>query len=772
MAYDRFMRTARALFFLVVFTCVSLCLDLQAAGSTAARSFQRRLPRQDQNAIKTSWPGIGCWFWGAAEFEPNGYKRFLDLHSEGSRFQLLTTSIRHPVEVTEPRVHDQIKAAAEYARSKGMEMVMDLDVRLARSAFQREHPGEMQELVRLRETPLAGQGDVTLFVESINLGDHYTFQARGYDSLSARVLRVYSYAVGPDGLQSDTVRDVTRRCAVAQADAKGVRVVLSCRPEDAGRNACVLAAFTLFTPDLFAPHLIPFERNILGQYRDVPLAGACKDEWGFPGRFQPRTDDLFYSSSMADAYARRRPGRDLVRDLLLMAKGQKERATERSVAIHHYMEMNWQRNAEVESAFYEATKATFGKAAMVGTHPTWYPIPSAEEVFKNGLDWWAVKRDLAQTDEATPFCVRTALSKKWHSPLWYNMYYSDSLKSYEEDLWRHALGGGRMNFHPLWPHPFERLSTSLLEGELLAADSRVRLLNYISAAPLDCPVAVVFGHPSALDWSRTGLADVGLGMANALWKEGYYADVIPSSEIQSGALKVSVDGRLQYGSQPYRAAVLYHPEGERTGVSRLFQKLARRGQTATFQVGEWTMDFAGKPIGASAGLPSASRHVEPRDVVQKILALLRAESVEPQTPCTLRGVAGFSESMMPLPAGRCHLIDGTVILASGIQDVQGDPIRETLSVNGYRVFFDAVGVAALRMNKRGQVEAMAAGGLKSFQAGQFSLDLPERVDIALWREGQSGWHGVIQGGSGPIPEALLATTHDWIRLTLPSRGKP
>jgi hypothetical protein len=759
-------------FFLVVFTCLSLCPDLLAASTPADRSYSRRLPRQDQNAIKTSWPGIGCWFWGAAEFKPDGYKPFLDLHSEGSRFQLLTTSIRHPVEVTEPRVHDQIKAAAEYARSKGMKMVMDLDVRLARSAFQREHPREMQELVRLRETPLAGQGDVTLFVEPINLGDHYTFQARGYDSLSARVLRVYSYAVGPGGLRPDTVRDITSRCAVPQADAKGVQMVISCRPEDAGRTACVLAAFTLFTPDLFAPHLIPFERSVLKQYRDVPLAGACKDEWGFPGRFQPRTDDLFYSSAMAATYARRRPGHDLARDLLLMAKAEEGRVTDRSVAIHHYMEMNWQRNAEVESAFYEATKETFGKAAMVGTHPTWYPFPSAEEVFKNGLHWWAARRDLAQTDEATPFCVRTALSKKWQSPLWYNMYYSDSLKTYEEDLWRHALGGGRMNFHPLWPHPFEKLSTSLLEGELLAADSRVRLLNYVSAAPLDCPVAIVFGHPSALNWSGSGLADVGLGMANALWKEGYYADVIPSSEVQGGSLRVSADGRLQYGSQQYRAAVLFHPEGERLGVSRLFQKLVRRGRTATFQVGEWTLDFEGKPIGASAGSPFTARHLEPQDVVQEILALLRVEGVEPQTRCTLRGVAGFSESMMPLPVGRCHLVDGTVILASGAKAVQGDPIRETLSVNGYRVFFDAVGVAALRMNKRGEVEAMAAGGLKSFQAGTFSLDLPERVDVALWREGRGGWHGVIQGRAGPIPEPLLATTRDWVKLSLPSRGKP
>ena len=86
-----------------------------------------------------------------------------------------------------------------------------------------------------------------------------------------------------------------------------------------------MAALTLFTPAVFAPHLAEFERGILTQYADVPLAGACKDEWGFPGRFTIRTDDLWFSRFMADAYATRRPGHDLVRDLLLMAKGERGR---------------------------------------------------------------------------------------------------------------------------------------------------------------------------------------------------------------------------------------------------------------------------------------------------------------------------------------------------------------------------------------------------------------------------------------------------------------
>ncbi|NLF07027.1 MAG: hypothetical protein GX594_03475, partial [Pirellulaceae bacterium] len=99
------------------------------------RSIQVELPNQGDNPIKTSWPGVGTWFWIAGEFKPEGYKPFIDLYARHTNIRLLMTSIRHPVWVDDPVVHGQIKAAAAYARSQGLAMVMDLDVRLARQKF-------------------------------------------------------------------------------------------------------------------------------------------------------------------------------------------------------------------------------------------------------------------------------------------------------------------------------------------------------------------------------------------------------------------------------------------------------------------------------------------------------------------------------------------------------------------------------------------------------------------------------------------------------------
>jgi hypothetical protein len=352
------------------------------------------------------------------------------------------------------------------------------------------------------------------------------------------------------------------------------------------------------------------------------------------------------------------------------------------------------------------------------------------------------------------------------------MYYDGALKPYEEDLWRHALGGGRINFHPLWPHPWEKLTTSLLSGRLLAADCRVRLLNYISTAPIDCPVAVVFGHPSALNWSGPGFADVGLAVANGLWAEGYYADLIPSSEIVSGALQVAEDGRIQYGPQKYAAAVLYHPQFERPLVGEFFRKASAAGKTALFCTGNWTMDFEGKPFAGNGALPAGMRASDPAGCVRAVIEHLKSEGHKPQTTCTMRGAtggaSGFPASMMPLPSGQCRLLDGTVILASGEKDVLGDPIRKTIKVGGQDIAFDAVGVAAVRLDKAGKIEALAAGALKSFRGAGLEIELSERADLAMWRAEHGQWHGVLQDWTGPIPAVLSNITSDWRRLAVPT----
>jgi hypothetical protein len=744
---------------------MAACLALPAAPALADEAASTRLPGG-------VLPVLGCWFWHEPDFAPEGYRPFLDMTARHATFNLLTTSLRVPQrELTDAAVHDQIKLASADARRLGMGIVMDLDVRLARAAFRRAHPDELQEMLRLREVALAESGTVALRIVPEPLSDHYTAATTPYVALSGRLVRVYAYRTGPEGIEPDTLDDVTGRCKVVKATAGAVAVEIPCDARTKGRRACVLAAFRHLAPDVFAAHLLPFQSDLIARYADCGLAGACKDEWGFPPCFDgcPAKNDFWYSEPLRNVYARRTGGRDLVRDSLLMYRGERGRQPDRQAAINHLMELTWQRNALVEENFYETVKATFGREAVVATHPTWWPNPDLREFKKNGLDWWAARRDWAQTDEVTPFCVRTALAKKWGSPVWYNMFYATSVDVYEQSLWSHALGGGRINYHPVYPYRSARGSSTarLLEGRLMRGDSRIRLLNFISRSPLDCPVAVVFGHACAMNWAGPAYDDVGLATASAFWKAGYPADLIPSSEVYSGLTIDGDSGLVRYGPQKYAAVLLYHPEFERPDLLPLVFTRAARGRTALVRVGDWTRGFDGRPFDGNAALPATMTATDAVKAVACVIEHLRTSGIAPQTPAT--ALIGWGDRVTAAPArsGHCRLIDGTEIELAGTHDVAGDPIAATWDIHGRHVEFAAIGVAAVRLAADGTPEALAAGGLKRANVGRWTLALERPVDVALWRDAQGKYHGAIQDGDGPIPPALLAITTDWLRLAVP-----
>lgn len=751
----------------ILFTIAfSLILPLTANAQNYHRSIQVELAGQESNKLKTSMSGVGCWFWTEQEFRPEGYKPFIDLYAKHTNFRLLTTSIRHNRWVDDQEVYKQVKDAAAYARANDMAIVFDLDVRLARESFRDQYPAEQQELVRMREIDLKETGMVSLSIEGLKTGDHYTFgPVPDYDSYSSRLLRVYSYASSGVDIQ-----DITARCKVEQADGETLKVTIPCSVRDRGRKALVMSAFTMYTPDVFSPYLPAFEKNLIKQYAGAALAGVCKDEWGFPGRFKPSTSDLWYSENMAKAYTDRRPGRELAWDMLLMFKEDYIKKPERAAVINNYMQMTWQKCAEVENLFYDAVKEVFGDTAMVMTHPTWFPFPNNLEIFKNGLDWWAVKRDLAQTDESTPYCVRTALAKKWNSPLWYNMYYNGTIGAYNSELWKSVLGGGRINYHPLYPYKDWDTDPgwikALLKDSLMQAEARVQLLNHISTKPIDCPVAVIFGHAAALNWSEPGFGDVGVKITDKLWESGYYADLIPSSEIVNGALKIGKDGSIQYGEQRYAVAVLYNPEYENQGTADFFRKAAAGSKTRLYRTGSWSKDFEGAPINDSAALPASMRAMDWDRAVSDIIGFLKKKGFVAYAK-SIPGNTNFISSMVPDVSGQLNLIDGTVIHASGRRSVMGDIIRKTIKVDGKKVKFDCIGIAAVRMDEHGKLEAMAAGGLSSFHGGGVKIILPSRADVALWKDRNGEWQGILQGYEGSLPEGLTNLCKNWTHLKVP-----
>lgn len=737
--------------------------------TTAQPSIPNQLPEEYM-------PVMGVWQWDDRVLQPDGYKGIIEDVSMNSPFNLLIPFLRFPdKEVVDKDIHKQIILAADWAIEHNIGLVPDLDLRSAKRAFKNKYPEELQEMLRLQEVKLAKKNTTEIIVSGINnLNDHYAGgQIPSYNILKNNVLRVYAYKNSQFGIEPKTLDDITRACRIEVISEDSVKITMP--PASKKRtHACAIVSFTLFYPDIFGPHLVEFQKEILQQYSDARLSGVCKDEWGFPPYF-PRfynenIYDFWYSKFSAEEYARKTGGRDLIADCLLMARPFKNKEIERQVAVNNFMEMILHRNIHIENSFYDDVKEIFGKDAAVTVHPTWWPYPDYNEFKKNGLDWWSVKRDWAQTDEIVPFAVRTSLSKKWDSPLWYNMYYTMKLPV---QIWSSALAGGRINYLGF---------QTLYDRDVMRAENRIRLLNYISKTPLDCQVAVVFGHAAAVNWAGQYHNDVGMKLADTLWFSGYPADLIPTSEIENGSMKVDDEGWICYGKQRYSAVVLYNPEFEKNSTAAFFQKAAG-GKTAVFRIGKWTHYFDGTPVeNKNISLPGITTGNSYREVFPEIIKVLIENGVEAQSPArdTLDSryfiLRDFSTtSCFPPTTGFSRLIDGTMIHIAGTNNVSGDPIQSEFEVQGKKVSFDAIGVAAVRLDNNGNPEALAAGSLKSFRSENFEINLDERLDLALWIDQNGQWNGVVQGFNGTIPQELLRITRNWKRLGLPEpslqRGK-
>ena len=130
----------------------------------------------------------------------------------------------------------------------------------------------------------------------------------------------------------------------------------------------------------------------------------------------------------------------------------------------------------------------------------------------------------------------TALSKKWGSPVWLNEGYSATVQRNTYRTWSYAMCGGRQVYHCLyggkpeemaryakmpWAERRVRTSLDLLMPDAVRAQVRIRLANLVTRAPVDCPVAFLFGHEKLVDWSGEGWNDHGQKELRALKAEGW-----------------------------------------------------------------------------------------------------------------------------------------------------------------------------------------------------------------------------------------------------------
>ena len=702
------------------------------------------------------------WSFGNRDF-PDGMKTFNRMTDEAfakSTYNCVTLTLRCNPELGDA---ETIAAARDFIRkahANGVKVYMDTDPRIARAEYFRSWPDEKQGFARVAAvTPTNGVASFAIVFSPVQ--DHMSWGSRSaYRPYSGKVLSALAVKGGIAALDFTSARRVEaafeapvrnwttgERGSVVDYSEVTVKGTVSGLAADETLVVTALADYNSI--DVFSPNLLPFTRSLMERYRAVGADGGMRDEWGLFPNYDPDGRSFAWSPHMAAAY-RKQCGRDLAADYPLMAFGPKGDDA-RSAAAGAYMKTVLNRMVEIECDFYATDKRLFGEDVYVVKHCTWYDRICPQNFFHDGLDWWQAKRDWAQGDENAPLYALLGMSKKFGGPVWLNEGYTARSTANALRVWTYALSGGRQVYHGLysgnpkemeeynampWQERRVRTALDLCRPANVAAQSRARLPSLITRAQVDCPIAFVFGHESLVDWTRPGWNDYGYRHIFALNSQGWWCDAYPGSEFALGTFKVDESGYLRVGQQRYLALALHGLRpGERAALDRVLA--GRKLETKIFDAAETA---------------AIAAYVEARGAV-------RQPPIRKQTPVC---------HDYPDPDGTLRLIDGTAIrVKADLGNLFGLPIAETIESNGVKAEVEAQGLCAVRAEK-GEVVALAAGGLKRISAPGLAISLEKPEDVVLLKI-DGTWHGVWQTEerTAPVPERLAALTSHWIRLLLP-----
>ncbi len=668
------------------------------------------------------------------------HRRLFALYRDRSDWNVLTYCARF-ADHDDPGVMARVAEAARAMRDAGIEFLMENDPRLMRDGFLDRFP---DDFLRMRQFAVAepdADGTARFEIKMEPLADYggrvqYAFWRTG------RIVALRA-VIG------DRMREVSAaESACNERSASGV--VRGLVP---GERLLAEVEWPLREIDPASPNLSGYARGMMLRYRDLGVAGLMRDEFTFRKAGCDSIQEhraFWHSPHFAAAYSRRSGGRSLDDDLPLLALGVDTPLAH--TAASDYTLTIFDVIKATEEDLYAANKEYFGHDVHVAKHTTWITAVCPWELFGNGLVWWAAPRDWSQSDECNPVPVSTGMMKKFGTPLWLNEGYGPDPGHYVKTLWRYILCGGRMVYHSIFGWDASKTSVSkytdpnerayhsdadLLGDDAIRAEEISRLLPLATRAPVDCPVAHVFGHERVADWlSKDDFCNWGRPLLDGLGECGYYADAYPATELDAGTFRVDGEGFLRVGQQRYLACILHRlSDWERAKWNELVE-----GRDFKTRI------FVNPEIG------DVARFLDEAHAVR-------------QTPLGPDGMGGSKENRLPPPDGLMFLVDGTAARVKGASpDFAGDPISGELKTNGCRVRYAARGLFAARC-ENDALTAFAGGEVTHVEGPGLSLTLDEPADIALLKiDGE--WHGVWQtsDSSAPLPSPLLSITSHWVRL--------
>ncbi|MBQ0031453.1 MAG: hypothetical protein KBT68_01485 [bacterium] len=584
-----------------------ICCSMLAAGLLAAGT-----------ACATP-PVPMVWQFNAETLKRKQYLKDIDFIEANTLVDLLAVAPVDHVNPEDPdQFHDAFKEMVEYARAKGIRVVLRQQPNMKgffnasvdggdAGTYVIEDQSEAQGIAYESEATLDAEGFASV-TETAKWGRNKIRPLRN------ELLAVYAFEKVGEGFHAPgSVVDVTSRARVVSRTSSMQTIEIDGGAALAGKSVYVLTAQYFNSVDQFGGAMARYQAKIMDSLADVPLAGLYLDETGYmllntsgvgAGKAPPWRG-RFYSAAQADWWRTNRKV-DLKRLLFEMRYAPQGDEGVRIRAINDYMEVMRTQPCRSEREMVRHQKRVWGEDVFLACHSTFHNYLGDDEVWHTGCDWWDVPRDFGFTDEGIDYPTRMGVLFGAKEPFLLHMFYSKNAADYYHQIVRLLPFKGREFHHAynddVWGKGFKGNDMEFL-GNIRRFDEEGRRLNALQANVMPrMDGLVVFGMPALCNWYPDAKArnrwdiDGSLRIqekADELWKLGYRVALVPDSKIEQGVLRLE-NGKFIYNGRPFSHCVFLCPKYSKRCVYD-FLNAASDAKMPLAVVGRADIDFKAQP---------------------------------------------------------------------------------------------------------------------------------------------------------------------------------
>lgn len=670
-------------------------------------------------------PHIMYWKWDKNILKPGVLEAGIEDIFNRSNFDVHYLSFHHTeVKMRDPRLLQKIKHFSEALRERECGLVLDIDARDELGEFVDLYPEECAWFISLEEVKLDENGRASHFIKQ---SESRRWDVRRMMKAEKIVQAAAVKVVDTNNKVYEQATDVTEKIKLAEQE-DGALIEVDLGADYAGWTLVAFPAVRHVMPDYYSPKLYEYFTELYKSVKDYSLLGSGTDEWGAsltlsPGDLGPVCRHFPWSEGMDKAY-QKQYNESLNQNLLHLFYSEANPAKRHRV-INQYISCFRKQIVDNEAWIYDNIKKHFGQEAFVGVHPTW--IGSADnfylETFYNGINWWEVKRDYAQTDEQVIFPIRLALQHRWDSPVWLNMFYTrnEPIENHIIETWTNACFGGRthqLSYEAGGEVHCEFKYEDKLE-RLWAMEAKIEKLNQVQKSVPDSRIAIIFSMAAisnwALDNNLTGsytlqhepMSEV-LKFTQVLFERNWLCDLIPDTEIENGSFSLK-NGSARYGSQSYDAVVLIQAEMIHKSVLTALQEysqskgnLAIMGDCQRFFNGEDAATVFNETQQLATWSRPSFNQKEDLDALETWLETKRIPRNKWDKGCVLQ--------------------DGSLLFAAkGADKPTGNALNVDIEYKGQRLVFEGEDFLHLTPEANGNVKNLAFGSAKTLHFMDKSL---------------------------------------------------